>query len=251
MRQSNIGWREKQRSKSRIKIKIKMERKKILLIEDHAQMRENLILMLEMEGFAVIWADQGLRGLQLARSHAPDLILCDVMMPGLDGHGVLQALRAEPATATIPFIFLTAKGEKLDQRAGMNLGADDYLVKPVAKEDLLAAISARLQRQQQHEESTQSQLSQVCFTPDFSSAVPLESLGLSPREAEVLLWIAQGKNNEEIGIILGASRNTIKKHVMHVLEKLGVESRNAAAVGAIECLSSPKIGHQAMRNKPA
>jgi len=207
--------------------------------------------MLEMEGFAVIWADQGLRGLQLARSHAPDLILCDVMMPGLDGHGVLQALRAEPATATIPFIFLTAKGEKLDQRAGMNLGADDYLVKPVAKEDLLAAISARLQRQQQHEESTQSQLNQISFTPDFSSSVPLESLGLSPREAEVLLWIAQGKNNEEIGIILGASRNTIKKHVMHVLEKLGVESRNAAAVGAIECLSSPKIGHQAMRNKPA
>ena len=224
-----------------------MGRKKILLIEDHAQMRENLILMLEMEGFAVLWAEQGLRGLELARSEAPDLILCDVMMPGLDGYGVLQALRAEPATATIPFIFLTAKGEKLDQRVGMNLGADDYLVKPVGKEDLLAAISARLQRQQQHEESTQSQLSQVRFSPDFSSAVPLESLGLSRREAEVLLWIAQGKNNEEIGIILGAARNTIKKHVMHLLEKLGVESRNAAAVQAIERLSSPKLGQNALK----
>ena len=212
-------------------------------------MRENLILMLEMEGFAVVWAEQGLRGLELARSEAPDLILCDVMMPGLDGHGVLQALRAEPATATIPFIFLTAKGEKLDQRVGMNLGADDYLVKPVGKEDLLAAISARLQRQQQHEESTQSQLSQVRFSPDFSSAVPLESLGLSRREAEVLLWIAQGKNNEEIGIILGAARNTIKKHVMHLLEKLGVESRNAAAVHAIECLSSPRLGQQTVKKK--
>ena len=218
-----------------------MGRKKILLIEDHAQMRENLILMLEMEGFAVVSAEQGLRGLQLARSHAPDLILCDVMMPGLDGHGVLQALRAEPATATIPFIFLTAKGEKLDQRAGMNLGADDYLVKPVGKEDLLAAISSRLQRQQQHENSVQSQLSQIRFSPDFSSSVPLETLGLSPREAEVLLWIAQGKNNEEIGIILGTSRNTIKKQVMHLLEKLGVENRNAAAVRAIERLSSPKL----------
>jgi len=218
-----------------------MGRKKILLIEDHAQMRENLILMLEMEGFAVVSAEQGLRGLELARSEAPDLILCDVMMPGLDGHGVLQALRAEPATATIPFIFLTAKGEKLDQRAGMNLGADDYLVKPVGKEDLLAAISSRLQRQQQHENSVQSQLSQIRFSPDFSSSVPLETLGLSPREAEVLLWIAQGKNNEEIGIILGTSRNTIKKQVMHLLEKLGVESRNAAAVRAIERLSSPKL----------
>jgi len=210
-------------------------------------MRENLILMLEMEGFAVVWAEQGLRGLELARSEAPDLILCDVMMPGLDGHGVLQALRAEPQTTTIPFVFLTAKGEKLDQRVGMNLGADDYLVKPVGKEDLLAAISARLQRQQQHEESAQSQLSQVRFSPDFSSAVPLESLGLSRREAEVLVWIAQGKNNEEIGIILGASRNTIKKHVMHLLEKLGVESRNAAAVRAIERLSSPKLGQNALK----
>lgn len=210
-------------------------------------MRENLILMLEMEGFRVVWAEQGLRGLELARSDAPDLILCDVMMPGLDGHGVLQALRAEPATATIPFIFLTARGERLDQRVGMNLGADDYLVKPVAKEDLLAAISARLQRQQYHEESAQSQVSQVRFSPDFSSAVPLESLGLSRREAEVLLWIAQGKNNEEIGIILGASRNTIKKHVMHLLEKLGVESRNAAAVRAIERLSSPKPAQNALK----
>ena len=86
-------------------------------------MRENLVLMLEMEGFTVLWAEQGRRGLELARSHLPDLILCDVMMPELDGHGVLQALRADPATATIPFIFLTAKGEKVDQRAGMNLGA--------------------------------------------------------------------------------------------------------------------------------
>ena len=137
-------------------------------------------------------------------------------------------------------IFLTAKGEKVDQRAGMNLGADDYLVKPVAKEGVLAAIKARLQRQQQHEQSTQTLLSQVKFTPDFSSAVPLETLGLSPREAQVLLWIAQGKSNEEIGIILGASRNTIKKHVLHVLEKLGVETRNAAAIRAIELLSVPR-----------
>jgi DNA-binding NarL/FixJ family response regulator len=213
---------------------------RILIIEDHHQMRENLALMLEMEGFSVSRAEDGQRGLELARSRAPDLILCDVMMPGLDGHGVLRALRADPATATIPLIFLTAKGEKVDQRAGMNLGADDYLVKPVAKEEVLSAIRARLQRQQQHEHNTRTQLSQVKFAPDFSSAAPLESLGLSPREAQVLLWIAQGKNNEEIGLILGTSRNTIKKHVLHVLEKLGVETRNTAAIRAIELLSVPK-----------
>jgi len=213
---------------------------RILIIEDHRQMRENLALMLEMEDFAVFHAEDGHRGLELARCQVPDLILCDVMMPGLDGHGVLRALRADPATATIPLIFLAPKGEKIAQRAGMNLGADAYLVKPVAKEELLAAIRARLKRKQQHEHNTRAQLSQVRFAPDFSSALPLESLGLSPREAQVLLWIAQGKNNEEIGLILGASRNTIKKHVLHVLEKLGVETRNAAAIGAIELLSAPK-----------
>ena len=202
-------------------------------------MRENLVIMLEMEGFEVLCAEQGRRGLELARSVSPDLILCDVMMPELDGYGVLQALRAEPATATIPFLFLTARGEKFDQRTGMNLGADDYLVKPVVKEEVLAAIAARLQRQQHHQDRTQAQLGQIKFAPDFSSAVPLEALGLSPREAEVLLWIAQGKNNEEIGIILGISRNTIKKHVLHLLEKLQVEGRNAAALRAVEILSSP------------
>ena len=180
----------------------------------------------------------------MARSRAPDVILCDVMMPGLDGYGVLQALRVDPATATIPLIFLTAKGEKVDQRAGMNLGAEDYLVKPVAKAEVLASIAARLRRQQQHEHWTQLQVSQVKLIPDFSSSTPLETLGLSPREAQVLLWIAQGKTNEEIGIILGASRNTIKKHVLHVLEKLGVESRNSAAICAIECLSASKTQRQ-------
>ena len=154
----------------------------ILIIEDNDHMRENLALMLEMEGFAVVCAPDGRRGVELARSRAPDVILCDVMMPGLDGYGVLQALRADPATATIPLIFLTAKGEKVDQRAGMNLGADDYLVKPVAKAEVLASITARLQRQQQHEHWTQLQVSQVKLIPDFSSSTPLETLGLSPRE---------------------------------------------------------------------
>src|SRR5688572_23548697 len=124
--------------------------KKILLIEDHPQMRENLQLMLEMEGYAVVAAGDGRRGVEAARRELPDVILCDVMMPELDGFGVLRELRVDAATATIPFLFLTAKGEKVDQRTGMNLGADDYLVKPVGKQDVLAAINARLQRQQQH-----------------------------------------------------------------------------------------------------
>ena len=114
--------------------------RKILIIEDQPQMRKNIALILEMESYEVLSAQNGQVGLAMAREHNPDLIICDVMMPELDGLGVLTALRADPKTATVPFIFLTAKGDRVDVRGGMNLGADDYLTKPVAREDLLAAI---------------------------------------------------------------------------------------------------------------
>ena len=202
--------------------------KKILIIEDEPSTRENLCEILELEGFASHAAANGKTGVAAALSELPDLILCDVTMPELDGHGVLSALRAEPATRQIPFIFLTAKGERQDVREGMNLGADDYLIKPVDVDDLLAAIEARLERSQQ----------QAGFNPDFKSAVPLEKLGLTPRDAEILLWVAQGKSNFETGIILTISATTVKKHLVHIFEKLGVESRNAATLQALEILSS-------------
>ena len=116
--------------------------KKILVIEDHAMMRRNVLVILEMEGYRVASASNGREGLALAATEHPDLILCDVMMPELDGHAVLTALRADPQTASIPFIFLTAKGEKADQRAGMNLGADDYLTKPITRNDLVTALDS-------------------------------------------------------------------------------------------------------------
>src|SRR5215510_6051602 len=113
--------------------------KKILVIEDQAPMRRNIALLLEMEGFQVVTAENGASGIATARKESPDLVLCDVTMPELDGYGVVQALRAEREFATIPFIFLTAKSDKADVRIGMNFGADDYLAKPVIREDLLAA----------------------------------------------------------------------------------------------------------------
>src|SRR5262245_22097255 len=112
--------------------------KKILVIEDEPEMRRNLTTILRLEKFHPIAAENGRVGVATAKREKPDLILCDVMMPELDGHGVLQALREDNDTVAIPFIFLTAKGEKPDIRAGMNLGADDYLTKPVAKADLLS-----------------------------------------------------------------------------------------------------------------
>lgn len=204
--------------------------KKILVIEDEPEMRRNLLTILRLEKFEPLGAENGKAGIALAKSAKPDLVLCDVMMPEMDGFGVLQALRADAATASIPFIFLTAKGEKVDIRGGMNLGADDYLTKPVDKSDLLAAITARFKRQQQQVRNE--------FRPNFDSFEPLCVLGLTPRVAEVLLWVAQGKTNSDIASILGVSESTVKKHVQEIFEKLGVETRSAAALRALEILGS-------------
>jgi len=207
--------------------------KKILVIEDEPEMRRNLLTILRLEGFAAFGAEDGTTGLQEARRVQPDVIICDVMMPGLDGYAVLAALRADLRTANIPFIFLTARGEKPDVRAGMNLGADDYLTKPAAKADLLQAIRARLKRRQEQEKTV--------LNPDFRSAKPLEQqLSLTPRVAETLLWMAQGKTNGEIGIILGISEGTVKKHVLEMFSVLGVETRTAATLRALEVLNSPQ-----------
>ena len=203
---------------------------KILIIEDEPRMRKNMATVLKMEGFEVATAANGREGVEAAQREQPALILCDVMMPELDGYGVLAALRADEATARIPFIFLTAKGEKADLRAGMNLGADDYLTKPADIDDLLAAIQTRLARRDEHASGAGG--------PCFDSPQPLvDKLGLTPREAEVLLWVAQGKANGDIALILNTGESTVKKHLEHIFEKLGVENRGAAALRAVEALS--------------
>ena len=210
--------------------------KKILVIEDEAETLDNLVLMLEMEGFKALSAPNGRAGVATARRELPDVILCDVSMPQMDGYGVLETLRGDSATVSIPFIFLTAKGDKKDLRTGMNLGADDYLTKPASAEDVLAAINARLDR---HAEKEQAAMAKVELKPNFDSPKPLEALGITPREAEVLLWIAQGKSNGEIGTILSCAENTVKVHIARIFEKLGIENRNAASLMAIEILSKP------------
>ncbi|MBD2593132.1 EAL domain-containing response regulator [Nostoc spongiaeforme FACHB-130] len=120
---------------------------KILVIEDEESVRENLLDLLEAEDFQTIAAANGKTGVDLAFAEVPDLILCDMMMPEVDGYGVLTALRQDPLTATIPFIFLTAKSAKSDFRQGMDMGADDYLTKPFTRAELLSAIMNRLERQ--------------------------------------------------------------------------------------------------------
>jgi CRP-like cAMP-binding protein/ActR/RegA family two-component response regulator len=121
-------------------------KKKILLIEDNSDVRENTGEILELAGYLVVSAPDGKAGVDLAQKEKPDLVVCDIMMPELDGYGVLHILNKNVETAGIPFIFLTAKTEKTDIRKGMNLGADDYLTKPFDDTDLLNAIEARLRK---------------------------------------------------------------------------------------------------------
>lgn len=213
----------------------------LLIIEDQPVMRKNLAFILEMEGYEVLAAADGKEGIALAKEHLPDLIISDIMMPEVDGYGVIKALREYRPTSMTPFIFLTAKGEKPDIRAGMNMGADDYLAKPVEKVDLLATVSARLERFATHERELRS-ATLAGTTPDFSSPEPIEkALGVSPREASVLLWVAQGKGNADIAAILDMAENTVKSHLRNVFTKLGLESRHAATVQVLEALSGRKV----------
>ncbi len=119
---------------------------KILVIEDEEAVRENILDLLESENFETLAADNGKIGLELAVAEIPDLILCDLMMPNIDGYEVLKTLNSQASTATIPFIFITARTARADIRKGMNLGADDYLTKPFTRSELLSAIISRLEK---------------------------------------------------------------------------------------------------------
>ena len=147
---------------------------RILVIEDELSVRENILARLEAEGFDTLDADNGLNGVELALAHKPDLIICDVMMPELDGYGVLSMLRHNPITATIPFVFLTAKADKMDLRQGMEMGADDYLTKPFTRTELLGAIAARLQKQAVVTQQSEKKLEEL--RRSITDALPQELL---------------------------------------------------------------------------
>ncbi|MFD2865197.1 response regulator [Mucilaginibacter antarcticus] len=122
--------------------------KKVLIIEDNDDIRENVIEILELAGYTVTSANNGKTGVELAFQDVPDIILCDIMMPEMDGYGVLYLLSKRPETIAVPFIFLTAKAEHFDRRKGMEMGADDYLTKPFDDMELLSAIESRLKKKE-------------------------------------------------------------------------------------------------------
>lgn len=159
--------------------------KKILVIEDNAEVRENTAEIIALADYEVITAENGKLGTVLARKELPDLIVCDIMMPVLDGYGVFHLLSRHPQTASIPFIFLTAKSEKTDFRKGMDMGADDYIVKPFEGVDLLNAIEVRLKKVDASKpESTDSEK----LNDLLENALSTENISLATGDREVFSY---------------------------------------------------------------
>lgn len=190
--------------------------KRILLIEDNPEVSENTREIMELAGYEVVSAPNGKIGVEMAQHGKPDLIICDIMMPELDGYGVLHILSKKPETSAIPFIFLTAKTEKTDIRKGMNLGADDYLTKPFDDTDLLNAIEARLYKsamQQKLYESTPEGLES--FIHDAKNILNLKDLCKDKKikslkkKAEVF---AEGDTPLNIFFIKSGSVKVFKSH---------------------------------------
>ena len=185
---------------------------KILVIEDEESVRENLIKLLELEDFQAIGAGNGSIGVKLAKEQTPDLIICDVMMPELDGYGVLNALRQDDITATIPFIFLTAKAAKEDLRQGMELGASDYLNKPFTRAEILKVINTQLQKQQKLKQQSENSLAQlrnsITLSLPHELKTPLNGiLGLS----EMMMLSSESMDASEITEIATDIYNSAKR----------------------------------------
>jgi len=157
--------------------------KKIILIEDNQDVRETTADILELANYDVSTAENGKEGIRKVIEVQPDLIICDIMMPGLDGYGVLHILSKKPETARIPFIFLTAKAEKTDIRRGMNLGADDYLTKPFEEMELLNAVESRLKKNEMMQSESQTSLGGI--EAIYSEAGTLEELKTLSKERKI------------------------------------------------------------------
>ena len=176
--------------------------------------------ILQMEGFDVRSSADGQSGLALLRERRPNLVLCDVMMPEMDGHSVLEAVKGEKALADIPFIFVTALGERADVRRGMSAGADDYLPKPFTAEELLAAVNGRLRR---HEAILQNH-----GRPDCAEEQAILRRMLTRRERQVLLLVGRGATSREIAAGLGICLKTVEVHRANLMNKL--DAGNAATL---------------------
>ena len=196
---------------------MKNKKNKILLIDD---VEENLTLLkerLEKEGYETIAANDGTKGIQLAINEIPDLILCDIMMPALDGYEVMQILHENPHTNTIPFIFLTAKSEPKDFRTGMGLGADDYLTKPFNSKQLIKAVKTRLERKEVFDSKTEDIKNSISYSLPHELQTPLTVItGFTQLLIEDYMHIERSKILE-IAVDIQSSATKLSKLVHKIL----------------------------------
>lgn len=172
---------------------------KILLIENEAQTRNIFLKCLQTEGFETIEASNGLAGIEQAQQQQPDLVICDVAMPKMDGYGVLKTLRQNPDTAIIPFIFMTAKSTKSELRYGMELGADDYLTKPATVEELLKAIAIRLKKKREREQQYQIKF-QAASNPKSTDETKIPSIFPTDTKLTEVFNFIEAHYQESIGL---------------------------------------------------
>lgn len=204
------------------------EHKRLLLIDDDP----NLILLvkdyLEFRGYEVITAENGREALEVLEQEIPDMIICDVMMPEMDGYAFVNQVRQEERTSWIPILFLSAKGQSGDKIKGLNIGADVYMVKPFEPEELVAQVEASLkqafrQRQQTGGGNDNEAKIQVPF-----------DVHLTQTELKVVQFVARGLANRDIAQELNVSQRTVESHVSNMLGKTGLNNRTELARWAIE-----------------
>ena len=197
----------------------------ILIFEDDEASRFYMEFFLKSEGFDVRCALDGQSGFDLLYKKRPDLILCDIMMPDMDGHAVLDKMRKERAFADIPFIFVTSLVDRADVRQGMNEGADDYLPKPFTTDELLASVTSRICRH----ELISAQQSRTAFQKE--RAILLTKT--SRREREILLLVGNGGTSKEIAKQLFVSLKTVERHRENIMKKLNAANAATLARWAI------------------
>jgi len=184
----------------------------ILIIEDEAGICRNMEYILKREGFTVRTACDGTTGLVRVSEKVPDLILCDILMPQMDGLSFFEQLKREPEYADIPFIFVTALGSRAEIRRGLSAGADDYLIKPFTSEELIATVTGRMHRIEMIRQCSSKFL--------FKDEVDILRKNISKRELEVLLMVGHGATSKEIAERLCISRRTAEAHRTNLMHKL-------------------------------
>lgn len=204
------------------------EHKRLLLIDDDP----NLILLvkdyLEFRGYAVITAENGREALMVLEQEIPDMIICDVMMPEMDGYTLVENVRQDPRTSWIPVLFLSAKGQSSDRVRGLNTGADVYMVKPFEPEELVAQVESSLK---QANRLIKYSATGTEIAPSIQVPFDVE---LTPTELKVVQFVARGMANREIAEQLKVSQRTIESHVSNMLGKTALHNRTELARWAIE-----------------